>query len=168
MAAAWQRSIVSTSPLSGSLTFTRNVPQGSILGPMLFSLYMNDLPEAIKSSRSSNIESCVDDKEIYLPFSTKDLDSCLRLVAEDLHHVAEWFCANHLLVNPDKTKLLLLGVRQLLSKMPVVSVPFLGQELTPVHVIWQGPRHHSWLKLDLKWTRLLTSLLPCIYLMSNK
>ena len=58
---------------------------------------MNDLPEAIKSSRSSSIESSVDDKKIYLPFSTKDLDSCLRLVAEDLHHVAEWCCANHLL-----------------------------------------------------------------------
>jgi len=104
---------------------------------------MNDLPEAIKSSRSSNIESYVDDKKICLPFSTKDLDSCLRLVAENLHRVAEWCCANHLLVNSDKTKFLLLGVRQLLSKMPVVSVPFLGQELTPVHVIWKGPRGHS-------------------------
>ena len=85
---------------------------------------MNDLPEAIKSRRSRNIESNVDDKKIYLPLSKKDLDSCLRLVAENLHRVAEWCCANHLLVNPDKTKLLLLGVRQLLSKMPVVSVPF--------------------------------------------
>ena len=45
----------------------------------------------------------------YLSFSTKDLDSYsyLRLVAEDLHHASEWCCANLLLVNPDKTKLLL-------------------------------------------------------------
>ena len=58
---------------------------------------MNDLPEAIKSSRSSNIEPYVDDKKICLPFSTKDLDSCLRLVVENLRHVAEWCCANHLM-----------------------------------------------------------------------
>ena len=119
---------ISTS-LSEPLTVTHGVPQGSILGPMLFSLYMNDLPGVIKSS---NIQSYVDDTKIYLSFSTKDVDSCLRLVAEDLQRVAEWCCANHLLVNPEKTKLLLFGVRQLLSKQPDVTVPFLGQELKPV------------------------------------
>ena len=61
-----------------------------------------------------------------------DVDSCLRQVAEDLRCVVEWCCANHLLVNPDKTKLLLFGTRQLLSQLPDVTVPFLGQELKPV------------------------------------
>lgn len=64
---------------------------------------MNDLPEVIKSS---NIESYVNETKINLSFKTKDLDShsYLRLVAEDLHHVAEWCCANHPLVYPDKSK----------------------------------------------------------------
>ena len=69
---------------------------------------MNDLPYVIKSS---NIESYVADTKIYLSFSTNDVDSFLRLVAEDLRRVAEWCCANHLRVNPDKTKLLLFGTR---------------------------------------------------------
>ena len=67
----------------------------------------------------------------YLSFSTYDEDSCLRLVAGDLRRVAEWCCANHLLVNPDKTKLL-FGTRQVLSQLRDVTVPFLGQELKPV------------------------------------
>ena len=54
------------------------------------------------------------------------------IVAEDLRRVAEWCCANHLLVNRDKTKLLLFGTRQLLSQLHDVTVPFLGQELKPV------------------------------------
>ena len=53
-------------------------------------------------------------------------------VAEDLESIAGWCCANHLLINPDKTKLVLSGTRQLALKLPDVTVPFLGQQLFPV------------------------------------
>ena len=66
--------------------------------PTLFSLCMNDLPKVIKFS---NIKSCVDDTKIYLSFTSKDIDSCLCQVAEDLKHVSEWYYANHLLINPE-------------------------------------------------------------------
>ena len=115
--------------LSDPLTITHGVPQGSILGPMLFTLYMNDLPTVTKFS---NIESYVDDTKIYLSCASKDIHSCLQRVAEDLESIAGWCCANHLLINPDKTKLLLFGTRQLVSKLTDVTVPFLGQQLRPV------------------------------------
>ena len=45
----------------------------------------------------------------------------------------EWCCANHLLINPDKTKFVLFGVRQVIPKLPSnITVPFLGQDLVPV------------------------------------
>ena len=45
----------------------------------------------------------------------------------------EWCCANHLLINPHKTKFVLFGVRQLIPKLPSnITVPFLGQDLVPV------------------------------------
>ena len=56
----------------------------------------------------------------------------MQQVAEDLESIAGWCCANHLLINPDKTKLVLFGTRQLVSKLPDVTVPFLGQQLCPV------------------------------------
>ena len=70
--------------LSEPLTITHGVPQGSILGPTFFSLYMNDLPEVIKFS---NIESYIDGTNVYFLFASKDTDSCLRQVTEDLQHV---------------------------------------------------------------------------------
>ena len=57
--------------LSDPLTATHGAPQGSILAPMLFSLYMNDLPSVVKCSRA---KSYVDDTKNYFSFSTKDLD----------------------------------------------------------------------------------------------
>ena len=96
-----QQSTRLATSLSEQLTITHGVPQGSILGPTLFSLYMNDLPEVIKFS---NIESYVDGTKIYFSFASKNIDSCLGDVAEDLKHVSEWCCANHLLINPGKIK----------------------------------------------------------------
>ena len=90
---------------------------------------MNDLPTVTKFS---NIESYVDDTKIYLSCASKDIHSFMQQVSEDLENIAGWCCANHLLINPDKTKLVLFGTRQLVSKLPDVTVSFLGQQLCPV------------------------------------
>ena len=73
----------------------------------LFSLYMNDLPEVIVLI--SNLESYVDGTKICFSFASKDTDLCLRQGAEDLKYVAEWCCASHILINPNKTKFVLFG-----------------------------------------------------------
>ena len=89
---------------------------------MLLTLYLNDLPTVAKFS---NMESYVDDTKIYLSCGSKDIHSCMQRAAEDLESIAGWCCANHLLINPDKTKLVLFGTRQLVSKLPDVTYPFL-------------------------------------------
>ena len=54
-------------------------------------------------------------------------------LTEDLRRIADWCCANSLLVNPDKTKLLLLGTRQMLRKIPdAIHVTLLGKQIYPV------------------------------------
>ena len=95
----------------------------------MFSLYMNDLPSVVKFS---SVESYVDDTKVYLSCSSENIDSCIANVSEDLRLIASWCCTNKLLINPDKTKLILFGTKQLLSKVPDIRVPFLGQHLIPV------------------------------------
>ena len=82
---------------SEELIVTHGVLQGSILGPILFSLYMNDLPSVVTFS---SVESYVDDTKVYLSFSSKDIDSCLTKVNEDFRLIAAWCCTNKLLKNP--------------------------------------------------------------------
>ena len=128
---------------SSELTVTHGVPQGSILGPLIFSLYMNDLPSVVKFS---SVESYVDDTKVYLSCSLNNIDSCLAKVSEDLRLIASWCCTNKLLINPDKTKLILFGTKKLLSGVPDIRVPFLGQHLIPVTSVKD---------LGIYWTRTL-------------
>ena len=74
---------------SSSLPVTSGVPQGSILGPILFLLYVNDLPDAVSSS---TIATFADDTEIFKPIASKtdsnklqeDLNTLINAVV-DIH-----------------------------------------------------------------------------------
>ena len=74
------------------------VPQGSVLGPLLFIIYTNDLPNAIKHSK------CIlfaDDTTIF--YSTKHLDELYENISFDLNTLSDWFKANKLSLNVNKT-----------------------------------------------------------------
>ena len=99
------------------------VPQGSIFGPALFNIYINDLP--------GSLECYVDDSQLYLSFSVRDATLAADQLTEDLRNIAAWCCKNSLLINPDKTKLLVLGTPQLLMKIPdELSITLLSKVIT--------------------------------------
>ena len=117
------------STVATSLIVIHGVPQGSILGSLLFNIYMHEMPEVVENSLA---ESFVDDSKIFLSFSINEIEKALSLISCDLRKVAEWCCANYLLINPDKTKFIIFGTRQLLARLGDVTIPFLDKDLSPL------------------------------------
>ena len=117
------------SSVSEVLPITHGVPQGAILSPLLFCIYINDLSRV---PQASDLESFVDDSKIFMSFPIEDIASAKIKIEEDLKLVATWFFENKLLTNPEKTKLLLIGTRQPLGKLlEETTITFLGEEITP-------------------------------------
>ena len=104
------------------------VPQGSILGPALFNIYLNDLPTI---PHFGSLDSYVDDCKLYVSFPVKDVNTIVQQINEDLSLIASWCCHNHLLIGPDKTKLLVMGTRQMLQKLPDFHITLLGKKIDP-------------------------------------
>ena len=87
---------------SFSLPVTCGVPQGSILGPLLFLLYVNDLPN---TSSLLTFHLFADDTNLY--FSSKSLNHLETILNCELKSVAEWMKCNRLAVNISKTNFIL-------------------------------------------------------------
>ena len=102
------------SSVSDPLPVECGVPQGSILGPLLFSIYVNDLPEV---PRHCSTECYVDDTKLFVSFNLHDSQRIVQEMNEDLLQVGNWCFRNRLLLNPDKTKLIVFGSRQMTSKL---------------------------------------------------
>lgn len=78
------------------------VPQGSVLGPLLFLIYVNDLSDNITAGSTCQYA----DDTSFLNRS-KNIEELQAMTNSTLKSAKEWFCANELQMNEDKTKFLI-------------------------------------------------------------
>ena len=98
--------VVIGSESSSTLKVHSGVPQGSILGPLLFVLFINDLPDGLSSG--TEISLYADDTKIWRKISS--LSDCMSLQA-DIDHLNSWAIKNKMKFHPSKCKVLPISLR---------------------------------------------------------
>lgn len=93
------------------------VPRGSVLGPILFSLYTSPI-SGIASSFNISLQQYADDKQLFFSASADSLHSSIRQLESCLATLYSWFSHNGLALNGDKSQAITFGTRQKLRNYP--------------------------------------------------
>ena len=98
------------------------VPQGSILGPLLFVLYINDMPQAI------NCELLLYADDTCLIFQHKDIHEIEIVLNKNLSTLCDWFADNKLSIHfgEDKTKSILFSSKHKLKNSKPLNIQYKG------------------------------------------
>ena len=86
------------------------VPQGSVLGPLLYLLYTAPISDVI-ASRQLNYHLYPDDTQLHLAFKTDDVNLAIDRVVSCVSEISCWMEQNDLKLNPEKTDILLIHSR---------------------------------------------------------
>ena len=92
---------------------THGVPQGSVLGPLLFIIFTNDLPQSV--SRSI-LDIYGDDTTLSTSVAVSDLPTLQQRLQNDINKIADWTYGNKMVLNASKTKSLLVTGKRLEKK----------------------------------------------------
>ena len=101
---------------SSTVECTSGVPQGSVLGPILFTLYTAPVGDVI-TSHGVGYHQYADDTQLFYALSASEIDSKLTIIEDCSKAVKRWFLENDLLLNADKSEVMLVGTAAQLRKM---------------------------------------------------
>ena len=95
------------------------IPQGTVLGPILFSIFINDFPDILKSCTTFLF---ADDSTLLITGYPQDLPLLQKLIEDDIERAITWMQDNSLQLNAEKTECLVIGSPKHLEQVGQITI----------------------------------------------
>ena len=97
------------------------VPQGSVLGPLEFIAYTEDVHEVFER-HSIRYHLYADDKQVYMSVRISEVDAARQRLTQCIKDIRDWCASRRLRLNASKTELVWFGMRASLQKMSLLDL----------------------------------------------
>ncbi|CAH2236861.1 jg27265, partial [Pararge aegeria aegeria] len=123
-----QQCVYSQNKFSSYSSLTAGVPQGGVLSPLLFAIFINTVSKQL----SSSFHLYADDLQVYIGSPSHSICEGIAEVNNELLSIYTWSNSYGLCVNPNKSQVIIIGSRQQLAKVnfsTLLSVRFNSTDL---------------------------------------